>query len=278
MDTFFQGLILGLREGLEASLIIVIILQYLKKSKALEYRKSVYGGVLTGIISSVAIGAVLYFISSSIDKTGETAKLWESIASFAALILITTFIIWMIRHGRNMVSAVTEKVSMNFSGTGIFLLSTAMIAREGAELAIFSFAGDYNILTLLAGVLIAVILSVLIYFSLIKVNIKVIFNITLIYLILQAGFLVGYGIHEALSAFKDLGIIDVGSLIYSKPFDLSSTVLNHKEGVVGIPLYVLFGWYSKPEWIQFLSQYIYTGAIFIYWSIFIKRQNKKGSV
>ena len=81
-----------------------------------------------------------------------------------------------IKHGRDMVSTVQEKVTLNFSGIGIFLLSAAMIAREGAELAIFSFAGDYNILTLLAGVLIAVILAVLIYFSLIKVNIKVIFK------------------------------------------------------------------------------------------------------
>lgn len=271
MDTFFQGLILGLREGLEASLIIVVILQYLNKSKAFGYRKNVYWGITAGITASVAIGAVLFVISSSIDKTGETAKLWESAASFIALILITTFIIWMIKHGRDMVSTVQEKVTLNFSGIGIFLLSAAMVAREGAELAIFSFAGDYNILTLLAGVLIAVILAVLIYFSLIKVNIKVIFNITLVYLILQAGFLVGYGIHEALSAFKDLGIIESGSAIYTKAFDLSDTVLNHKEGAVGLPMYVLLGWYSKPEWVQFAAQYIYTGAILIYWSIFTKK-------
>lgn len=271
MDTFLQGLILGLREGLEASLIIVVILQYLNKAKALSYRKNVFGGVAAGIAASVGLGAVLYLISASIDRTGEAAKLWESAASLIALVLITTFIIWMIRHGRDMVSAVQEKVSLNLSRTGIFLLAAAMIAREGAELAIFSFAGKYNILTLLAGVLIAVILSVLIYFSLVKVNIKVIFNITLVYLILQAGFLVGYGIHEALSAFKDLGVIESGSLIYKKAFDLSGTILNHKEGAVGLLMYVLFGWYSKPEWIQFITQYLYTGAIFLYWCIYRKK-------
>ena len=199
------------------------------------------------------------------------AKLWESVASLVALILVSTFIIWMIRNGRGLVSSIQEKVSMNFSKTGLFLLAAAMVAREGAELAIFSFAGKYTLWSLLVGVGLALGVSVLIYFSLVKVNIKVIFTVTLVYLILQAGFLLGYSVHEGLSAFKDLGILQSESFLYAKAFDLSNTVFYHKEGIVGLPLYVLIGWYSKPEWIQFALQYFFTFSMFIYWVISRKK-------
>jgi high-affinity iron transporter len=275
MQTFLQGAILGLREGLEASLIIVIILQYIKSTGTLKLRSSVWYGVTLGIAASLLIGTVLFFISSAIDKTGEAAKLWESGASILALILITTFIIWMIRHGSDMAASVREKTALNFSKTGIILLSAAMVAREGAEVAIFTFAGEYNIISLFTGIAAAIGIAVLVYYSLLKVNLRVIFNITLIYLILQAGFLIGYGIHEGLSAMKDLGVIDGSAIIYSKAFDLSSTVFDHKEGILGVPLFVVFGWYSKPEWIQFIAQYLYTFGIFIYWLIHKKQAGKK---
>ena len=48
-------------------------------------------------------------------------------------------------------------------------------------------------------------------------------------------------------------------------FDLSQTPVYIKEGVIGVPLYVTIGWYSKPEWIQFIIQYVYTFAFFGFW-------------
>lgn len=265
MGEFLQGAVIGFREGLEAFLIIVIIIQYLNKSKMKFLKKNVYYGTVVGILISVIIGILLYLISASIGRTGETAKLWESASSLLAVILVSTFIIWMIKNGRNMVDSIRKKTSLNLSASGLFILSAAMIAREGAEMAIFSFAGKYNVFSMSIGVVFAFSISVLIYFSLIRVNLRTIFNITLVYLILQAGFLLGYSIHEGLSAFKDLNILSSDSLIFIKAFDLSETVLNHKTGLIGLPLYVLAGWYSKPEWIQFFTQYIYTCAVFIYW-------------
>ena len=145
-----------------------------------------------------------------------------------------------------------------------------MVAREGAEIAIFTFTGNYELPAISTGILLSLILAVLIYFSLVKVNLKVIFKITLVYLILQAGYLLGYSIHEGLSALKDLAVLSSNSILYTKAFDLSATILNHKEGVLGLPLNVLLGWYSKPEWIQFISQYAYTIGIFAY----LKRYSK----
>lgn len=271
MEYFLPGLIMGFREGLEAFLIVVIILQYLKKSSNSVFRKNAFSGALLGILASLGIGGILYLISRSINKMEEVSKVWESLASIFALILITTFIYWMIKHGRNMITEVQNQVKTNLSALGISSITFVMIVREGAEIAIFTFAGSYTLLSILSGVFLALIFSTLIYFSLVKINLKLLFNITLAYLILQAGFLLGYGVHEGLSALNSLNILASTSPLLIKAFDLSKTVFYHKEGIIGLPLYILFGWYSKPEIIQFVLQYGYTSIMFFIWHKQLKK-------
>ena len=265
MDNYIPGLITGFREGLEAFLIISIILRYVGKSQKNELKRFIYYGALSGLIASIALGGILTLVSNALSSSGEVAKIWESVASIAALILVTTFIVWMIKNSSNIKGEIEGKVGGNLSKWGVFWAALVMIAREGAEIAIFSFTGQYTLLSILAGAAIALFLAVLIYFSLIKVSLKAIFAITLGYLILQAGFLLGYGIHEGLSALKDLGKIASDNPLLVQAFDLSDTILNHKEGALGVPLYALFGWYSKPEWIQFVVQYLYTISVFLVW-------------
>lgn len=272
MDVFIPGFIMGFREGLEAFLIVVIILQYLNHTKQYNLKKNVYYGALSGIIASLFIGLGLYYISTLIQKTDEIAKIWESGASIIALILITTFIFWMMKHGRNMIGEVEDKVKQNLSTSGLFSIAFIMVVREGAEIAIFTFAGKYTLISILAGIMLSLIIAYLIYHALINVNLRVLFNITLAYLILQAGFLLGYAVHEGLSALKSLGYIADNHYIFIKAYDFSSTVLNHKEGFIGLPLYVTVGWYSKPEWIQFILQYVYTISMFVIWRRIIKNK------
>lgn len=271
MFTNIPGVIMGFREGLEAFLMITIVLQYLARINRTELRKAVYQGAFAGLGLSVVLGGVLYLISNAIQKTDEIAKIWESGASLIALAFVTTFIYWMIKHGRNMVQEVQGQVKENLSTLGLFTLSFIMVAREGTEIAIFTFAGQYHILAITLGIVIALVISVLIYRATIKVDLRLLFNITLGYLIIQAGFLLGYAVHEGLSALKALGILDANSFLFIKVFDLSKSVLDHKEGILGVPLYVLFGWYSRPEWIQFLLQYTYTVGMFGLWKLTNKR-------
>ncbi|MGB9344206.1 FTR1 family iron permease [Trichococcus sp.] len=275
MDTFLPAFIMGFREGLEAFLIVSIILQYLRKSKNESLRKYVYYGTISGIVASLGIGGILYILSKAIDKMDQVAKLWESGASFVALVLVTTFIYWMIKHGRNMVSTVESSVSQNLSAFGIASVAFIMVAREGVEVAIFTFAGQYAIAALFVGITAALVLAVLINHSLVKVNLRILFNITLAYLILQAGFLLGYGIHEGLSALGSMNLLSSESPLFIKAFDLSETIFYHKEGLLGLPLYVLFGWYSKPEILQFIMQYLYTGSLFYIWHREINKEASK---
>jgi high-affinity iron transporter len=272
METFVQGLIVAFREGLEAFLVIVILLKFLERTNNGLLKKSVWKGLFTGVGFSVAFGAVLVWLSSFIGSLDTAAKLWESAASLIAVILIATFIKWMIDHGSRIKRHIENQAELNLTKKGIFLVSFFMVAREGTEIALFQFAGKYAMLSIALGILLSVIVVWLIYHSLVKIELRTIFAVTLAYLILQAGFLLGYSAHEGLSAAKDMGHIGKDSPIYTKAFDLSNTAWDHKVGTMGIPLYVAVGWYSRQEWIQFVLQYALTLSFFGYWYI---RETKK---
>ncbi len=265
MGNFLSGMILGFREGLEAFLILVILLRFLRRTQRAELTKSVWQGAALGVLASLLIGGGLYAVSHAMSRMEQTAKLWESGSSLIALLFITPFILWMIRQGSDMSGAVERDAAGNLSGAGILLISALMVAREGVEISIFSFAGEYDLPAIFAGIAAALVLSVLISFSLVRVNLKVLFTVTLFYLILQAGFLLGYGIHEGLSALKEVGVLAESSPLFVKAFNLSGTLLDHKTGAVGLPLYVLLGWYSRPEILQFAAQYLYTGGLLLFW-------------
>ena len=184
---------------------------------------------------------------------------------------MTTFIIFMFRHGQNISAKVHSQVDHNLSQSGVLLVSLMLVAREGVEIAIFTFAGKYSLLSVSGGILAALAIFALISLALVRINLRTLFNVTLVYLVIQAGYLLGYGIHEGLSALKDSGYIAKNSFLLIKAFDLSPTVFDHKAGVIGLPLNVLVGWYSRPEWLQLLAQYGYTAWIF---TLFLKSQQK----
>jgi len=278
MANFYQGLIMGFREGLEAFLVITIMIRYLSQSNKHAYKKYVWTGASLGVLLSIVIGFILFLVSKALGNLDSIAKLWESFASFTALLLVTTFIIWMIKNGSDMVREIEDKINIHLSKLGIITLSFVLVAREGAEIAIFTFAGNYSLLSITIGIFFSLVLVILIFYSLIKVNLRTIFNITLAYLILQAGFLFGYSIHEGLSALKDLSYLNPSDPIFNRLFDLSSTIFNHQTGMLGILLYVGFGWYSRPEIIQFVVQYTYTGLIFLFWYLHVANSKRKNSI
>ena len=270
------GIVLGLREGLEAFLVVAIMLEYLNKTHQTAMKKHIYFGLLLGIALSALVGLSLYGISALVGQSSDIlGKLWASGSSFLALVLITTFIVWMLKHRDSIVSDVHAKMDQKLSSVALMFLAMVMVAREGTEIALFVFAAadqSTYFLGSLTGVVLAGILAFLVYRSLIKVNLRVIFNITLFYLILQAGFMVGYGIHEFLSFLKAESVLASSSWIFTKLFDLSGTLMNHQDQPLGIFLYATVGWYSKPEIIQFLAQYIYTGVLL---TVFFKANMRK---
>lgn len=267
-------MIMGFREGLEAFLVIAVILQYLLKLGQNQLRKNVFWGTATGVGTSLVLGLILKLVADSLGGVSNLAKVWESVASLAALVLVSFFIVWMIRHGSDMAAHARDEVDKHLSGKGLFIVALVIVAREGAEIVLFTFAGKYSLVSIGSGVICSLLLTILVYFSIVKLDLGLIFKVTLAYLILQAGFLVGYGIHEGLSALKGYGALDSSSWLFNKAYNCSQGIFSHKTGWIGVPFHVIFGWYSKPEWIQFLIQYAYTIGMFTYWGLFLKRKNQ----
>jgi high-affinity iron transporter len=271
MDIFLPGLIVGFREGLEALMVVMFLVQYLKRSKHEILLKNVYIGMGLGIAVSMAAGGLLFLLSGAIEDMEGFTGLWESGASLVALGFVTAFIYWMISHGRDMAASIEGNVSSRMTAAGVASVAMAMVAREGLEMAVFSFAGKYTVISLAAGILCALLVTALVLFSFVRVNMRVLFNVTLAYLIFQAGFLLGFVIHEGLSAFLAMNLLTGDSPLLVSLYDLSGTVLNHKQGIIGLPLYVLFGWNSNPEILQFLAQYVFTASFLAIWHITAKK-------
>jgi high-affinity iron transporter len=275
MFQILPGFIVGLREGLEAFLIVTLILDYLNKLGKKDLHSSVKKGMFFGLGISVVFGLILWIVSTTLSRgNAAVGKLWESLASFAALLFISYFIYWMIQHGKTLVQDIKSSVESDLSSKGLFLLSSVVVAREGAEIALFAFTAENKVVYLsgnLSGILFAAVLAFLIYKSLVKVDVGLIFRITLLYLILQAAYLFGYAIHELLSALKTIEFLSADAVIFTKLYDFSNTILDHKKGWLGIALNVLVGWYSKPEIIQAAVQITYAGVLGTIW----KRANYK---
>ena len=119
METFIQALIMAFRESLEAFLIIAVLLQFLDKTKNENFKKNVWQGTYSGIFVSFIFGIILQKISSFVGGTDTTAKLWESLASFMAVVLITTFITWIIKHGNEIKNHIENKAALNLSKNGM---------------------------------------------------------------------------------------------------------------------------------------------------------------
>jgi high-affinity iron transporter len=275
------GSVLGLREGLEAFLIIGIMMKYLEKIGRKDLKNPVKVGMGIGIIGSVVVGVLLWGGIKLLDGSGEYAgKLWEALASIAGLILLSTFIYWMMKHGKTVVKDVQEQVDAKVSSAGVTALAAVVVLREGVEISLFAFSSvneQAYVIGTLVGVVVAAILSYLIFLSLIRLNLSALFTITLAYLVLQAGYLLGYSVHEFLSAMKGLGKIASDSGFYAKAFNLGGTILDHKSGALGVPLNVLIGWYSRPEWIQAILQVGYVIGMLLLWKAVVRRQARESA-
>jgi high-affinity iron transporter len=255
LSSFIPSAIMGFREGMEAFLIMVLILQFLNRAGRTGLVRCALLAALTGIPLSVLLGSLLNWFGNSVGNLGATGKIWESGASLFAVALVVMFILWMIRHGAHLKEEITGEIAKDLRPSAIYLVTLVLIAREGVEIAIFSFAGKFAYSAVLMGVGLAFVLALLAYFSMVRVPLRAVFQITLVYLILQAGYLAGYSLHEGLSALKELALISPESPLLLKLFNLSGGMLDHKSGPLGVALNILLGWHSKPEIMQFFLQY-----------------------
>ena len=259
------------RETLEASLVVGIVLAYLNKTNNKSYRKTVYYGVLFGIITSILSAFAFTVFAGGFEGSGE--QVFEGVTMLIGTLLLTTMILWMMQQ-RHIAKEIEGKVERHLMSTqpflshmGIFMIIFIAIIREGVETVIFlnaiNYASGINFLGGTLGIIAAVIVGYLFFMSTKKINLKKLFNISSILLILFAAGLVARSFHE----FEEANLV---SGIITPLFDISPSAnsvglypLFHENGMMGSFLKGLFGYNPAPSLLEVIAYVSYLAIIFV---------------
>jgi high-affinity iron transporter len=220
--------LIGLREGLEAALVVSILVAYLVKSDRRHLLPRIWLGVAIAIGVSLAFGAALTFGPKGL--TFEAQELIGGVLSIIAVAFVTWMIFWMARAARGMSGVLRSQVDEAAGGGRWSLTVVAMLAvgREGLETALFLWAatqatarasGATSVPLLGAGLglLTAVVLGYLIYRGALKINLTRFFSWTGAFLIVVAAGVLAYGVHDLQEARFLPGL-------YTLAFDVSAAV------------------------------------------------------
>jgi high-affinity iron transporter len=253
------GLLTGLREGVEAALIVSIILAYLAKTGNRRHLGKIWLGAGAAVALSVAIGVVLFVTIGGFEEPAE--QIFEGFAMLIAAGVVTWMLFWMRRTSANIkgqLHAGVDRALMEGGVFGLAILAFTAVIREGIETALFlmgqATAADTQAMSTLVGAVIGLVIAVAIGYGLYRgarvLNLRTFFQWTGIALIFIAAGLLSHGIHE----FIEAGWISVGT---GTAFDISAFLPHEPDagvsGVIGSILRALVGYSSTPEWITFLS-------------------------
>ncbi|MBA3074278.1 MAG: iron permease [Anaerolineae bacterium] len=261
--------LLALREGLEAALIIGIVLSVLRKTERQKLNPAVWIGVLSAIVVSVLAALGLNWIGAEFKGRGE--QLFEGITMFLAAGILTWMVFWMRKQSIEIKQNIESTVHQAAEGQGqrtLFMLAFLAVLREGIELALFLLAirlATKPIQEFLGagfGLLSAAFIGWVVFTTTRKLSLTRFFQSTNILLALFAAGLVGLGIHE----FNELGWIPP---IVEHLWNLNSLLPD--QSTAGELLKALVGYNSSPSLSQVIGYFGYFGLLAgIFW---IKHQN-----
>ncbi|AEM79986.1 LOW QUALITY PROTEIN: hypothetical protein Thewi_2662 [Thermoanaerobacter wiegelii Rt8.B1] len=245
------GILITIREGLEAFLVIGILLGYLTKINQKKYFKHVWLGAIGAIVLSVVISFIFQALKISFE--GESAELFEIVVAAIAIIILSYMVVWMQKQSKNIRGVLQAKVDEALSNNqvwGITILAFVTVIREGIETALFLTAlkGESLLLGSFMGLFIAAIISILLYKTTIKLNLRKFFMITSWLLIFIAAGLTSHAIH----ALGELGII---SPIIEKVWSLEWLIPD--ESLLGKLLHAFIGYESTPSLMQVIAYSAY---------------------
>lgn len=251
--------VLTFREGLEAALIIAILLGYLRKSGRPDARRFVLGGVACALLLTVGFVAVLQLIGAEFAYPAK--GIYEGVTSILAVALVTYMTFWMARHGRSLKGELEGglRTSLQRGGPGgLFALAFLAVIREGVETALFlsaaTFAssGPATLAGGLAGVTAAVAAAWAMYVAGLRLNLGKFFRIAGLLLVVFGAAMLRYGVHE----FEEVGLLP--ALV--EPVWNSGAFLPEGTGL-GSVLQALLGYTSKPSLTQLIAYVGYLSAV-----------------
>ena len=195
--------LIALREGLEASLIVGILVAYLVRSGRQKALVAIWSGVFAAAALALGFGALLSFTSAELSDRGE--QLFAGITSILAVGLVTWMVFWMKHSARAIAKELHGKVdqALGMGSFALALVAFLSVGREGLETSLFLYANFKTVnhdtaplLGLILGLGVAIALGTLIYRRSVKINIGKFFRVTGIALIVVAGGVLIHGINE----------------------------------------------------------------------------------
>src|SRR5512141_3324861 len=211
--------LLSLREGLEAALIIGILLGALSKIRRTDLSPTVWLGTLSAIGVSILTAVLLTRFGMSLHDPAEA--IFEGVTMLIAAGILTWMIFWMGKQARFLKSELENGVNKAAASAGkraVFWLAFVAVVREGVELAIFIAAAFFAenaaqvngiLIQTLVGTILglgtAALLSYTLFATTVRLDLRKFFQVTGILLILFAAGLVAHGVHE----FNEVGWIPV---------------------------------------------------------------------
>ena len=255
--------VIGLREGLEAALIVGIVAAFLKQRGSKQAMRWVWLGVGSALLICLAVGITLQVISKSLPQREQEGL--ETVIAAVAVVMVTYMVVWMRRHSRDLkgqLEGVAGSALAQGSAKALVAMAFLAVLREGLETAVFllaAFQSSGNGLTAglgaLLGVLVAVVLGYGIYRGGVKINLSKFFRFTGLVLVLVAAGLVMSALHTA----HEAGWLNSGQ---DRVFDASSLFAN---GTVQASLVTgVLGLQPKPVVIEIIGWAVYFIPVALY--------------
>ncbi len=245
-----------LREGVEAALIVAIVLTYMRRLGRTSETRPVWIGTGVAILLSGAAGAAIFNTVGRLE--GRTEEITEGFIAFLAVAVLTWMIFWMARQARALRGQLQARVDTALSGGGgmaLALIAFVAVLREGLESALFLIsttvgetASDGQLLGGVLGVAAAILIGYLFYEGGRRIDLRVFFKVTGILIILFAAGLAAKGVHE----FQE-----VGWLPTSVEHVWSVGVFDPDTSLTGEFLKSLFGWDPDPSLEQVIAYFGY---------------------
>jgi high-affinity iron transporter len=260
-----SGLVTGLREGVEAALIVAIICAYLARTGNREHFPRVFAGAGAAIALSAILGVVLFVSVGELPSPIE--QLFEAATLLAAAAVVTWMLFWMRRQARTVkgeLQAAVDKALHQGSVNALAALAFVAVIREGLETSLF-LVGQANsadqgavwvLVGALVGLAVAALLGVGFYQGSRRINLATFFRWTGVALIFIAAGLLSSAVHELI----EIGVIPFGTQTL---FDLSAVLPHEQDGgsLVGQFLRALFGYSATPEATTFVVWLVYVVTV-----------------